>query len=382
MSTASDKHDLFSSGRLVSLDVFRGMTIAGMVLVNNPGSWEHIYSPLEHAAWHGWTPTDLVFPFFLFIVGVSITLSLARRVEGGGSQTSLLWKITRRTLIIFALGLFLNGLPDFHLSDIRIPGVLQRIAVCYLIASIIFIKTDWKAQAVIAAALLLIYWPLMTIVPVPGYGAGDLSKEGNLAAYVDRMIFGPHIWKYGKVYDPEGLLSTIPAIATTLFGVLTGHWLRSRRTPIEKVGGMFFVGALSVSLGWVWNFWFPINKALWTSSYVIFTAGLALQLLGICYWLIEIKNYRRWSKPFVIFGANALALYVFSETLGRLMTLEYRTLPLPSGTTGNLQTFIYEHLFASWATPLNASLFYAIVYIFFCLFLMWLLYRKNIFIKV
>jgi predicted acyltransferase len=197
------------------------------------------------------------------------------------------------------------------------------------------------------------------------------------------MVLGPHIWKYGKVYDPEGLLSTLPAISTTLFGVLTGHWLRSQsRHPVEKACGIFFVGALAVALGWAWNFWFPINKALWTSSYAVFTAGLALQLLGICYWLIEIKNYRLWSKPFVIFGANALALYVFSETLGRLMTLEYWSLPLKGGATGNLQSFLYQHLFASWAAPLQASLLYAIAYIFFCLFLMWLLYRKDIFIKV
>src|SRR5215208_85894 len=212
-----------AAARLRSLDVFRGMTVAGMILVNNPGSWSAIYSPLEHAEWHGWTPTDLVFPFFLFIVGVSITLALSRRAETAGSKRDLYWKIVRRSLIIFGLGLFLAGFPSFPLATIRIPGVLARIAVCYLCASVIFLNTDWRRQVYIVAGLL------------------D-SKEGNLAAYVDRAVFGRHIWSQGKVYDPEGLLSTLPAVATTLAGVLTGHLLRSRRDGFEKVSAMFVAG--------------------------------------------------------------------------------------------------------------------------------------------
>jgi predicted acyltransferase len=370
------------AGRMLSLDVFRGLTIAGMVLVNNPGTWSAIYSPLKHAEWHGWTPTDLIFPFFLFIVGISITLAFARRVETGDDQYDLLKKVFKRSAIIFALGLFLNGFPYFDLAEIRIPGVLQRIAICYLIASLIFLKSTWRAQAMTAAALLLLYWLLMTLVPVPGFGAGDLGKEGNLAAYIDRALLGRHIWKGGVVFDPEGLLSTMPAIATTLGGVLTGHWLRSRRTQLEKVGGLFFTGACAVALGWVWHFWFPINKSLWTGSYVVFTAGMALQMLAICYWLVDIKGYRRWAKPFIIFGVNALALFVFSGLLSRLMTDRHWQLPRANGKPGNLQTFIYDNLFASWSSPINASLFYAVTYIFFWLLLMWLLYRKRIFIKV
>src|SRR5918911_264399 len=208
-----------ATGRMMSLDVFRGLTIAGMILVNNPGDWGAIYSPLEHAAWHGWTPTDLVFPFFLFIVGVSITLALSSRAERGGSKRDLYIKIIRRTMIIFALGLFLVGFPHFNLSTFRIPGVLQRIAVCYLFASVIFLNTRWRTQALIAAALLLIYWAMMKLIPVPGFGAGNLEIEGNLAAYVDRQILGAQKWK--PLYDPEGLLSTIPAVTTTLCGVLT-----------------------------------------------------------------------------------------------------------------------------------------------------------------
>ena len=380
MEAAAEMNKGGLSGRMLSLDVFRGLTIAGMILVNNPGTWSSIYWPLEHAEWDGWTPTDLIFPFFLFIVGISITLAFARRAETGSDQHVLLMKVVKRSAIIFALGLFLNGFPYFNLAEIRIAGVLQRIAVCYLVASLIFLKTSWRTQAITIGALLLFYWFLMTVVPVLVFGAGDLSKEGNLAAHVDRWLLGKHIWKGGVVYDPEGLLSTIPAIATTLCGVLTGHWLRSRRTQFEKVGGMFFAGACAIAIGWAWHFWFPINKALWTSSYVVFTAGMALQLLGICYWLVDIKGYRRWAKPFVIFGVNALALFVFSGLLARLMGII--KIPRGDGSAIALQPFIYKNLFASWAAPLNASLLYAIVYIFFWLLLMWLLYRKNIFIKV
>src|SRR5687767_9495347 len=285
--------------RLISLDVFRGITIAGMVLVNNPGSWANIYWPLGHAQWHGWTPTDLVFPFFLFIVGVAIPLALGKRVERGDELKPIVLKIIFRTVIIFLLGMFLAGFPYFELSTIRIPGVLQRIAVCYFFTSIIFLKTKVRTQIIITIALLLIYWLLMTRMHAPGFATGDLSKEGSLASFIDRTIFGPHIWRQGKVYDPEGILSTIPAIATTLFGVLTGQWLRTNKTPYEKVAGLFVAGACCVVIGWCWNPFFPINKALWTSSYVFFTGGLALEFLAFCYWLIDIKKYQTWAKPFV-----------------------------------------------------------------------------------
>ena len=369
-----------SGGRLVSLDVFRGITIAGMVLVNNPGTWSSIYWPLEHAEWNGWTPTDLVFPFFLFIVGVSITLAFARRVEESTVKRDLYLKVIKRTLVIFGLGLFLNGFPYFQLSTIRIPGVLQRIAICYLIASLIFLTTKVRTQLIIALALLVVYWWLMTRVAAPGYAAGDLSKEGSLASFIDRVVFGPHIWKQGKVYDPEGLLSTIPAVSTTLFGVLTGHWLRSERTRFEKVIGMFVVGAICVFLGWAWNPFFPINKSLWTSSYVLFTGGLALQLLALCYWVIDIEGYRRWAWPFEVFGMNALALFVGTGLMVKLMGL--LRVPNGDGTKISSQGWIFRKLFLSWVAPINASLFYAIAFILLWLFFMWLLYRKRIYIKV
>src|SRR5215208_5356095 len=358
------------TNRLVSLDVFRGITIAGMVLVNNPGSWEHIYWPLEHAVWSGWTPTDLVFPFFLFIAGVAIPLAFGRRVESGGSKRDLYLKIIKRTLIIFAIGLFLNGFPHFGLAEYRIPGVLQRIAVCYFFASIIFLNTRVRTQIAITIGLLLFYWLLLKFVPAPGFAAGDLTKEGSLPSYIDRVVFGNHVWAQARVYDPEGLLSTVPAIATTLIGVLTGSWLRTEKTRYEKAAGMFVAGAVCIALGWAWNSFFPINKALWTSSYVLFTGGLALQFLALCYWLIDIKGCRRWAWPFEVFGVNALALFVGSGLMVKLMGLLH------------VQGWIFRNLFLSWVAPINASLLYAIAFILLWLFLMWLLYRKRIFIKV
>ncbi len=384
-----------ATGRLLSLDVFRGMTIAGMILVNNPGTWSAIYPPLEHAEWHGWTPTDFIFPFFVFIVGVSITLALGKRVETArathGTITSgVYWKIVRRAALIFFLGLFLAAFPFFDfekgtlidLSTLRIPGVLQRIAVCYLIVSFIFLKTNWKTQALIGVILLFVYWALMTLVPVPGCEVTTFDdKACNLAAWIDRSVFTVnHIWRQAKVYDPEGILSTVPSVVTALCGVLTGHWLRTTRSDVEKVAGLFFAGVSAVAIGYVWNGWFPINKALWTSSYVMFTAGLALCLLGFCYWLVDIKGYKRWAQPFVIFGVNALALYFFSGIFERLIEAVRWT--NASGEATTLQDWIFESVFLPLASPVNASLAYAICYVLFWLVMMWLLYRKRIFIKV
>lgn len=380
-----------SPNRLVSLDVFRGITIAGMVLVNNPGTWSAIYRPLEHAEWNGATPTDFVFPFFLFIVGVAITLALGKRVEmGGGVSREIYWKIFRRSLLIFGLGLFLATFPFYNfakgewldISNVRIMGVLQRIAICYLAAALIFIHTNWKQQAIIAVALLLVYWALMTLIDVPGCEVTTFNDKGcNLAAYIDRVILTEnHIYKAAKVYDPEGLLSTLPAIATTLAGVLCGHWLRRKMEDNAKVSALFFFGVVLTAVGWCWNLAFPINKPLWTSSYVVYMAGLALCFLAFCYWLIDIKGYKNWTKPFVIFGVNALALYVGSGIMARVLGLIKFT-----GADGKevpLQKLIFDNVFLPIASPINASLMYAVTYILLWLFLMWLLYRKEIYIKV
>ncbi len=352
-----------------------------MVLVNNPGNWAAVYAPLEHAAWNGWTPTDMIFPFFLFIVGAAISLALGRRVEESQIKRAVYLKIFRRAVIIFLLGLFQMAFPFFDLAHLRFPGVLQRIAVCYLISSLVYLHTNWRQQTIIAAGCLVFYWLVMTLVPVPGGVAGDLSIEGNFAGYIDWLIIGPnHMWTVSKFYDPEGIFSTIPAVSTCLAGVLTGTWLKSERFREEKVSAVFFFGVVLTAIGWIWNFWFPINKSLWTSSYAVFMSGLALCFLGFCYWLIDIKHYRKWTKPFVIFGSNALALYFFSSIFARVMN--NITWKSPDGAPTNVQKWIFDTFFSPLASPYNASLIYSISYIFLWLFLMWILYRKRIFIKV
>ncbi|HUF04919.1 MAG TPA: heparan-alpha-glucosaminide N-acetyltransferase domain-containing protein [Aridibacter sp.] len=369
------------SPRIYSLDVFRGATIAGMILVNNPGSWEAIYGPLQHAPWHGLTPTDLIFPFFLFIVGVSISIALGKRAESADKK-DVYKKIVRRFLVIFVFGLFLNAFPFFDLEHLRIPGVLQRIAVCYLVASLIFLHTGWKQQGAVAVGLLILYWASLYIFQVPGCDVTTIDdKACNVAAYLDRLILGEsHIWSLGKVYDPEGILSTVPAIATTLSGVLTGTWLRSVRGEYEKAAGMFFAGSILLVLGWIWSFWFPLNKSLWTSSYVLYTSGLALSFLGCCYWICDIKDFKKWAKPFEILGVNAIFLYMGAELLARTLTSINASGTGPDGTT--LKEAIYAHLFEPFFAPANASLLFALTFVLLWLGALAILYRKKIFIKI
>lgn len=425
--------------RLVSLDVFRGMTIAGMTLVNNPGTWGAIYPPLAHAEWHGVTPTDFIFPFFLFIVGVAIPIALSKRLADGITR-AVFWKIFSRAAQIFLIGLLMAAfplvnigdpsiplvaklvimfglltvlylwltdmkraamvgaaawlifivilrvgafpLPIYDVANLRIPGVLQRIAVCYLIVSLLFLKMGWKQLLSTGGVLLLAYWALMTLIPVPGCETTTIdSKECNLAAYIDREVLGlNHIWKQAKVYDPEGLLSTIPALVTTISGVLTGMWIRSDRTQMEKAAGMLFAGAVLIAIGYCWHPFFPYNKALWTSSYVLHTSGLALSFLGFCYFLIDIKNYRRWTKPFVIFGVNALALFIGSGLLVRVFSnIKFAG---GDGKATSLQPWLYQTFFVPLGSDKMSSMLYAIWYILVWLLLMWVLYRKKIYIKV
>jgi len=358
------------------VDALRGLTVASMVLVNNPGTWRAVYPPLRHAAWHGWTATDVIFPFFVFIVGVAIPLALGPRLERDG-RAAVTLKVVRRSIVIFALGIVLNGFPWFVWATLRIPGVLQRIAVCYLIAALVYVLTSTRAQAIIASGLLLGYWLAMTAVPVPGYGAGDLSPEGNLAAYLDRAVFGPHIWQFAKVYDPEGLLSSVPAVATALLGVLTGTWLRSGRGSDVIAARLAVAGIAGIVLGELWGLWFPINKSLWTSSYVMLTGGLALVALAAFYWLIEIRERRRWAIPFAVLGVNALVLFFLSTLAARLLSI------VKVGAEGHsLQAVLFERLFAPLASPVNASLAYALVYVVIWWAIMWMLYRWNIRLRV
>lgn len=369
-----------SSARLLSLDVVRGITIAGMLLVNNPGSWQHIYAPLEHAAWNGWTPTDLIFPFFIFIVGVAITYSLGKASEQGSSRRDLLLKTAKRALSIFLVGLALHSFPwwGYDYAHLRIPGVLQRIAIAYLFAAVLYLHTGVRGQVATIVALLLGYWALQGWVPVPGAAAPVLEPGGDLGAYLDRAIFTTdHLWQNTKTWDPEGLLSTLPAIATALLGVLAGTWMRSGRAQLDKVAGLLVLGSAGVVLGLVWGEWFAINKNLWTSSYVLFTAGLAAHLLALCYYLIDVKGYRQWSKPFVIFGSNAIAAYALSS-LGAL-TLE---LIKVGDDDVSLKTYIFTKFYMSWLEPIDASLLFATSYVLFWLAITSVLYSKRIFIKL
>jgi predicted acyltransferase len=345
-----------------------------MVIVNNPGDWGHVYWPLLHAPWHGWTPTDLVFPFFLFIVGVSITLS----------RRSADWsRIVRRALLIFGLGLFLSAYPRFDLASVRIPGVLQRIALCYLAAAAAYklAPGDWRRRgsvlAALAAALAVAYYLVMTFVPVPGGTAGDLSAEGNLGAYVDRALLAGHLWR--ARWDPEGLLSTIPAVSTTLSGTVAGLWLGSSQGDTRKAAMLAAAGVAGMAAGYAWHPWFPINKNIWTSSYVLFTAGAASLLLALCYWAIDIKGWRGWTRPFVILGSNAITLFVASgllvKTLGLIRVDD-------AGGPISIARYAYLHYFAPLAAPKNASLLYALANLAVMFALLAWMHRRRIFLRV
>jgi predicted acyltransferase len=375
--------------RLVSLDAFRGATIAGMILVNNPGTWSDIYPQLRHAAWHGWTFTDFIFPFFLWIVGVSMTLSFARRVEEGADKPKLLLHVLRRAAIIFGLGLFLNGFPfglvpthDFSWAHIRIPGVLQRIAICYLIASTIFLYTGIRAQIGWIVGLLVSYWLIIKLVPVPGYGAGIVDMTGNLCWYIDSNLLAGHTWRGAPVpgFDPEGILSTIPAIGTALMGVLTGHLLRSKLSREEKTAWMFVAGNFLLLLGAILDMWMPINKALWTSSYVIFMAGWANVCLAMFYWLIDVKGYKTWSTPFVIYGMNAITVFVLSGLIAKSMGLVRWV--AEDGQKMSLWSYIYQTVYVPLASPMNASLLFAISFISMMFLVVWFMWKKRWFLKV
>lgn len=375
--------------RLGSLDAFRGATIASMLLVNNPGSWSAIYSPLDHAPWHGWTFTDLIFPCFLWIVGVSLTLSFAKRMEQGADRVVLFRHVVQRSAIIFALGLLLAAfpfglLPAHHFAPLkmRIPGVLQRISVCYLVASAIFLCTGPRGQIAWVVGLLGAYAIALKFIPVPGFGAGILEPKGNLAWWVDSHLLAGHTWSGAPApgFDPEGILSTIPAIATVLLGALAGHWLRSARPGTQISAGLVAGGLLLLALGWIFNAWLPINKSLWTSSYTVFMAGWAQLLFGLFYWLMDVRGWRRWALPFTLYGMNALALFVLAGLIARLLNLIQWT-----GTdhaTISLKAWIYTTAYTPYLSPLNASLAFAVTFVLLHLGIAWALWRRGWFIKV
>ena len=371
-----------SDSRLLSLDAFRGITIIGMILVNNPGSWRYVYPPLRHAAWHGWTPTDFIFPFFLFIVGVAMTFSFGKRVELGDGKRRLFLHVARRTIIIFALGMLLNLYWHFDFATVRIPGVLQRIAFCYLFAAVIMLSLSRRWQVVATIVLIVGYWMALKLVPVPGYGAGCLDPQGNLCWYIDSKLLAGHTWRGAPVagFDPEGILSTFPAVVTTMLGVFTGYWLRSERAPLEKVSGMFIAANACLVLGVVLNIWLPINKNLWTSSYVVFMAGMALHFLGLCYWTIDIKEYKKWAHVFVVYGSNAIVAFVTLSAFGK--TFAMWTIRQADGGEPSLKAIIYNRALAPWAGDYFGSLLFPIAMIIIWYGFLLVLYKKKIFLKV
>jgi predicted acyltransferase len=363
---------------MLSIDVFRGIAIIGMILVNNPGSWTDNYWLIRHAKWNGCTPADLIFPAFLFIVGVAITLSLTDRRAQGANRRQIHRQIVRRTVILCVLGVFLSNFPHFEIETLRIPGVLQRIGICYFCSALITLRTATSGRAVIVTTLLASYWLLMKLVPVPGHGAGVLTPEGNLAAYIDHLLLPGHT--YQTTWDPEGLLSTIPAVATTLLGVLAGDWLRASHAARERLLGLVAAGAAGVVLGMIMSIWFPINKSLWTSSYVVFTGGVALLVLALCYEIIDLRQRRGWITPFVIFGSNPIAVYVLSTMVGQMM--EDFQVTQPGGAAITLRSYLLDTLFTPWAGESGGSLLFAIAYVLAWLPPMAVLYRRRIFIKI
>lgn len=360
--------------RLLSLDVFRGMTVALMILVNNPGDWGHIYAPLEHATWNGCTPTDWVFPFFLFIVGVSITFAKV------GS-----WAATgKRSAKLFGLGLFLALFPRFNFETVRIMGVLQRIAIVYFCCTLLYRHTSLRVQIGVFWGILLAYCYLLMHVPVPAIGIANLAPETNWGAWLDRLILTEkHLWKAAKVWDPEGLLSTLPAIGTGLAGMWAGATLQHTEWGVlQKLKMLFGVGLALVAVGWVWD-WsgFPINKALWTSSYVCFTAGLACMLLAVLYWLIDVQGYKRWTVFFEVYGVNAITVFFLSGLIPRILTLI--KIPVSPTETPNLQQYLFQKGIAPFfPDPYMASLAGALTFVLLWFLILWAMYKKEIFIKV
>jgi len=377
-----------NNNRLVSLDAFRGFTIAAMVLVNNPGDWGHLYGPLEHARWNGWTFTDCIFPFFLFIGGVAMALSLGRLAAAGADRPRLLAKLAKRALLIFLIGFLLNFMPYFNIDKVRIPGVLQRIALCTLLAAPIVVYCGWRAQLAIIAGVLALYSVLMLYVPVPGIGAGVLEPGQDFGAWVDRTLLGNHLWVQSKTWDPEGIVSTLPALCSQLFGVLAGRWLASSVDRTRQVVGLVVAGIACVAIGMFLDIiLMPINKSLWTPSYCFLMTGLACLAFSAFYWPLDVSPSSRvrtlaarWTLPFVIYGMNALFIFAFSGFVAKM--LGYVKFAQPDGSPHTLGQVLYAPIAALPVGAVNTSLLHAVLFDA-CMFLVaWGMWRKRWFVKV
>jgi len=388
-------------GRIVSLDVFRGLAVAGMILVTDPGTYGAVYWPLLHAPWNGWTPTDMIFPGFLFAVGVAITLSFASRIERGYDRSRLARHVLFRSIVVFLLGLLINGFPDYNLHTIRIPGVLQRIALCYLCGALLYLGISQAGSRTneqqrtrriaivgsIAAILLAIYWALLKLVSVPDFGAGRLDSLGNIGAYIDRSLLGTrHMWAYGLTpghgvtFDPEGLLSTLPAIASLLIGIVAGEWLRTGYSKNQKSLTLAGAGLVLVLAGWLLHPLLPINKKLWTSTFALFSSGVSLLVFSTLYAVLDIKRWRWWTLPALVFGTNAILAFALSNVITTLTDRIH--VHLQNGSALTLHNWVYSYGFATWLQPVNASLAYAITIVLLNLVLVYPLYRRRIFLRV
>ena len=392
--------------RLLSLDVFRGMTVAGMLLVNNPGSWAHIYAPLEHAEWHGWTPTDFIFPFFLFIVGITTQLSLGARRASGAGDAAILRQVVRRGALIFLLGLALNWFPGFQwgelrgvadpsfldrvvyrLEHLRVMGVLQRIGLAYILAGLLTLRTTVRQQVAAVAALLVGYWALMALAAVPptgrpGWQVWD-APGTTVDAWLDRVVLtANHIWAGGGgLRDPEGLLSTLPAAGTAVLGNLAGRWLARRDVGLaERMNGLFAVGALGMVAGLVWHWVFPINKSLWTSSYVVFTAGVGAVTLATCLWVIDVRRVTWWTRPFAVYGTNPMLAFLGSGIMARLL---YSILKVEvGGDRVSVVEAVYRTLSLPGLDPRLPSLAFALLFVGFWYGVLLVCWKRGIVFRV
>ena len=373
--------------RLPSLDFFRGATVMAMIVVNNPGTWSATYAPLRHAAWNGCTPTDLIFPFFLFIVGVSIHFAYEQKKTEGLSKRNFT-KIIKRSVIIFALGILmawftlpLERMVDLErLGTLRIPGVLQRIGVVFFFCSVIYLTTGWLTQIRLTAFLLLLYYLLMTFVPVPDFGPANLEPGTNLAAWTDRLFLGGHLWSQSKTWDPEGILSTMPAVCTGLLGILAGQLFDKIKNPAERVTWIFLLGVCLILAGLAWDLVFPINKSIWTSSYVLYAGGWAMQALAASHWLIDIRLHQSWIKPFLYFGLNAIFAFVVSGIVAKiLLRITWQT---ETGEIESLWNYLYQSAYGNWLEPKMASLGFSITLLTFFYFLLRWMYYRKIFIRI
>jgi predicted acyltransferase len=418
--------------RLISLDVYRGFTIMMMTIVNNPGSWAAIYPPLKHAEWNGFTPTDLIFPSFIFMMGTAIPFAIHKNLE-----SAIINKIMVRSLRLFCVGLFLNffnsieffgfigiplliekiiiilavayallgeftqkiklflaflilsillflaysGIPAYR--EVRIPGVLQRIAIVYFFTSLLYLKSTLKTQVLVAATLLVGYWGLMTLVPIPGIGEANLEKGTNLAAYIDNLFLKNHMYSQSKTWDPEGILITLPAIASGIIGMLIGQLLNRPVSKIEIVKKIAVIGLGLVIFGLIWSIKFPLNKSLWSSSFVLYTSGLATISFCMLYYIIEIAHYKKWTKLFLIWGVNPMIVFFFSGIIPRMLTMTKVDHPVLPGELLGFQSYFYNYgIVPYFENPKNASLFYALIYTIFWSIILWQFYKNKLFFKV